>query len=301
MIGWAIDPDISEPIEVHVWSEDRFLGAGLADRPRFDVAVTYPAFGAVHGFDLTVDAPAGLRGVCVYAVNRAGAGVNPALGCRPVTLPTGPVRGSFDVLEAQPGAVRVAGWALDPDTVEPTEVHVYVGGVFAGAGLANWARPDIGALFPNHGENHGFDLVVPVAPGLVREICVYGIDRAGGQVNPRFGCRSIAVPTGSPRGSLDLLAVGPAVVRLAGWAADIDDLARPVTVTIRIDGADVQNVSASLSRPDLPALLGAGQSAHGFDVEVSVAAGRRLVEVIARNVGPNGADVVFRSTTVVVP
>jgi hypothetical protein len=82
--GWALDPDTSASIPVHVYVD----AAGVAitangDRP--DIAAVYPAYGAAHGFSHSVTAPAGQRNVCVYGINNA-AGGHTLLGCRSVQV-----------------------------------------------------------------------------------------------------------------------------------------------------------------------------------------------------------------------
>ncbi len=301
VVGWAIDPDTTEPVDVHVWADGVFLGAGVADRPRLDTMIAYPAFGAAHGFDVEVAAPPGTRSVCVYAIDRAGLGPNPALGCRDVLVPTDGPLGGLDLVGPQPHAVRVTGWAVDPDTAEPLVVHVYVDNVVAGSGLADLDRPDIAAIWPAYGSRHGYDIVVPAEPGLSRRVCVYAIDRKGGHLNRLIACSTVIVPTGNPRGALDVVAVGPGVVRLAGWAVDPDEPGSAVTILVRIDGHDVIRAAADLDRADLRNLFTNAGTRHGYDISVPTTSGSRVVEALALSLGPRGDDLVLRSMQLVVP
>lgn len=83
--GWAIDPDTSAPIAVHVYVDGR--GTAIqAEQQRTDVGRVYPASGALHGYDATVKASSGAHTVCAYAIDSWG-GDNPNLGCRTVTVP----------------------------------------------------------------------------------------------------------------------------------------------------------------------------------------------------------------------
>lgn len=84
----------------------------------------------------------------------------------------------------------MSGWALDPDTASPIEVHAYADGV-GRAFSADVIRPDVGAAY-RLGDNHGFSNLVPLASGAHR-VCVYAIDSAGGN-NPLLGCRDVVVP-----------------------------------------------------------------------------------------------------------
>jgi hypothetical protein len=51
--------------------------------------------------------------------------------------------------------LRVSGWAIDPDTAAPIDVHTYVDGAFAGATRADQPRPGVGNGYPGYGPNHG--------------------------------------------------------------------------------------------------------------------------------------------------
>ena len=79
--GWALDPDTTASIAVHVYVDG--AGAGyLAANSRPDVAAAFGK-GDLHGFSITVAAPAGSHQVCVYAIDTLG-GTNPLLDCRTV-------------------------------------------------------------------------------------------------------------------------------------------------------------------------------------------------------------------------
>jgi hypothetical protein len=101
-------------------------------------------------------------------------------------------KGSVDVAEPEPGGgIRVQGWARDPDTKEPIDVHVYVDGKGVGVFQANQPRPDVQvAEGETAGPNHGFNGVVTAGPG-VHEVCVYGIDKVNTRddTNALIGCR----------------------------------------------------------------------------------------------------------------
>lgn len=123
--------------------------------------------------------------------------INRALSETGTTLATTgrPPFGAFDAAMGRPGIVDVSGWAIDPDlSLTSTSIHVYVGGP-AGSGapgyafLANHPRPDVGAAYPNTGNNHGFSIgfATPVK-GTHVPIYVYAIDIGGTHVaNPMLG------------------------------------------------------------------------------------------------------------------
>lgn len=193
--GWALDPNVAGPIEVHVYVN----GVGrsyTADVSRPDIAAAYPSHGDRHGFVVQVPASSGTHQVCVYAIDDAGVS-NPTLGCRSVTVSApAPVAnkapiGNFEGVSATAGTISASGWAIDPDTTSPIEVHVYVDGI-GRAYPANLSRTDVAAAYPAAGDAHGFNASVAAAPGL-RTVCIYAIDAAGGS-NTTIGCRSITVP-----------------------------------------------------------------------------------------------------------
>lgn len=100
--------------------------------------------------------------------------------------------GSLDVAGTIPGGIRVAGWAIDPNSVAPIDVHVYLNGVFAKGGPADVSRPDVEAAYPGFGDLHGFDLTLSVGAGS-HEVCVYSINVGPGSSNPLLGCRPVFI------------------------------------------------------------------------------------------------------------
>jgi SpoIID/LytB domain protein len=181
--GWTIDPDSRDAIKVHVYVDGTFAGVVDADDDRPDIAAAFPGYGSAHGYRTSVAASPGRRQVCVYGINVQG-GANTALGCRTVTVPGDPV-GSIDVVSVGGGGIRVAGWAIDPNTADPIAVHVYVGA--AGTALtADRNRPDLAAAFPGAGTAHGYDAAV--AGGAGANVCIYAIN-VGKGTNTQLGCR----------------------------------------------------------------------------------------------------------------
>jgi hypothetical protein len=287
--GWALDADTPDPIPVHVYVDGTFRGAYVASGNRPDVGAAYPSMGSDHGFSALVGQfYGGVHKVCVYAIN-AGGGVNPALGCANVTLPAGNPKGSLNVVRASPGAVRVVGWALDPDTSSPIATHVYVDGKWTAAVTANLGRPDVAAAFPGYGAHHGFDVTVPVSGGGTHQICTYAINVGRGSANPEFGCATITLPTGAPYGALDLAQGEAGGVHIAGWSIDPDTSA-PVQVHVYVDGTWTAAVTADVSRPDVGATHAGYGDLHGFDATLPLNVGKHTVCVYGINVGPVAAN-----------
>jgi SpoIID/LytB domain protein len=187
MSGWAIDPDTAAVIDVHVYVDG--VGAAVlpANRSRPDVGRAYPDYGAGHGWAASIAASEGTHNACAYAIN-VGAGAHTLLGCRSITVRHTPF-GAVDSAVRTTGGIRVRGWAIDPDTTAPIDVHVYVDGIGAGVQTASRSRPDVGAAVPPYGSAHGYDLTVPAA-GSARTVCVYAINVGPGS-NSLLACRSV--------------------------------------------------------------------------------------------------------------
>lgn len=193
------------------------------------------------------------------------------------------------------GNVTVSGWSVDPDTDAPTPVHVWVDGTFAGEHLADRSRPDVGSALPDLGTNHGFAVTLARQPTGVHEVCVYGINVAGGDANVQFGCRAVAVAT-NPFGSLDGVTVDPLLrAHAIGWALDADTTG-PITLHVYVDGNKVATGSASSSRPDVAAAFPGFGAGHGFLVPLPVLPhGAHDVCVYGINAGAGTANALLGS------
>ena len=81
--GWALDPDVTTPINVHVYVDGVIVLALTAQSARPDVDAAF-ARGADHGYDAIVPTTTGSHSVCLYGIDGNG-GTNVLLGCRTVT------------------------------------------------------------------------------------------------------------------------------------------------------------------------------------------------------------------------
>jgi hypothetical protein len=291
--GWAADPETTAPVPVHVYVGGR--GTALtADRPG---GAAPAGFGADHAFEGTVTGPVGRQPVCVAAINAPGTpGATRWLGCRDVVVPTGDPVGSVELAaQAGPRRIRVGGWAFDPDVATSTPVHVYV----QGRGVAitpDRSRADVASFFgrPDHGP--GFDATVAADPGTNR-VCVAAVNAPGTPGSHRWlTCRDVVVSSGSPFGSVDLVAGAAGGVRVAGWTADPDTDA-PTDVHVYVDGRGVAT-RADRDRPDVAAATGWAPT-RGFDVTVPAPPGLHEVCVAAINApGTPGGNVWMTCRTV---
>jgi hypothetical protein len=197
--GWAFDPDTTDPIEVHVYTN----GVGkaiVANGHRPDVDLAYGGVGVLHGYSATIPVTSGgAQEVCIHAIN-TGPGVHTFLGCRTVTVPHPPGvipelgRAPFGVVDRMStavGEVTVSGWAIDPDTASSIEVHAYVGNTGV-ALVADQVRDDVAGVYAGYGSKHGFSATIPAPPG-VHSVCVFAINTASGG-HTLLQCRNMTVP-----------------------------------------------------------------------------------------------------------
>ena len=221
--GWAIDPDTSDPIDVHVYVDGGWAGALRADTSRPDVGRAVPGYGDAHGYQAVFGGFApGVHQVCTFAINVGPYGTtNPQLGCASFTVPGDPF-GSLDGVTAVPGGIRAEGWAVDPDTSAPIDVHVYVDGAWGTAttGLGRRGRTSSTAT-RGPAPPTATTSSLPTTGGS-HQVCAYGINVGPtGSVNRKLGCAT-AVVDGSPLGSFDGAVATAGGVSVRGWAFDPD-------------------------------------------------------------------------------
>ena len=298
--GWVFDSSgPSQTLDVDVVVDGGFIGRFAANKTRVDIGAAYPAAGPSHGFSIDFNAGPGGHTVCVTA-NSLTPGLSPSLGCRFVVLASASPIGSFD-LASSPSAerVRVGGWALDPETSNSIDVHIYVDGALKSVQSANVSRTDIGSAFPNYGPRHGFDVTLAVAGGS-HQVCVYAINQLLG-INPLLGCRSVSVANGSPIGSLDSVDLnGPRGISVRGWTIDLETSA-PIQIDIYVDGTKAGRFTADQLRGDVGAVFPGSGSAHGYTVPLTVAPGAHTVCTYGINVGAVGGNATLGCRTVTVP
>ena len=297
--GWALDPDSTGPIQVHVYVDGQATLAAQADGYRPDVGSAYKK-GDYHGYALAVPARAGTHSVCVYAIDSVAGGPNPQLGCRTVTVPSATVLGSLDSVVGGTDALTVNGWAFDPDTIDPVQVHVYVDGAAAYGAVANSLRTDVGAVYP-YGDYHGYSWTLPATPGT-HTVCAYGIDANGG-ANPQLGCRTVNVTSSTvnhaPLATLDTVTTSTGAITVAGWALDPDTI-DPIQVHVYVDGAAAYGAVANGLRTDVGAVHGKGDN-HGFAWTFAAGPGRHTVCAYAIDATLRGPNPQFGCRTVTVP
>ncbi len=191
--GWAIDPDTTAGVPVHLYVDGQLVAGVAATQSRPDVGAAFPVYGAAHGFSAIVPLGTGKHTVCAWALNVVAAGGNTQVGCKTVTVPSGDPVGHLDAV-AYSGQIVTWGWAADPKAPRsPILVHIYVDGVLTTLGPAQSPRPDVATVFPAFGPDHGFYVGMPGASGK-HQVCAFAINTQAGGNNPLLGCGTVVVP-----------------------------------------------------------------------------------------------------------
>jgi hypothetical protein len=298
--GWAIDPDTSASISVRTFVDGSPQLVAPAANARPDVGAAFPASGSNHGYDATVTGLSpGSHQVCVSALD-VGPGADTQLGCQSVSEPTGAPFGSLDQVVPGDNQLTVAGWAADPDTIDPIPVHVYVDGVGA-ATTASLPRPDVGAAMPAYGDDHGYSATIGgLTPGS-HTACTYAINAGPSAGNTTLGCRTVTVLSGNPLGSFDVVQTSFGTITVAGWAFDPDSTGA-ATVAETIDGQAAAPFTTGAARPDVAAAFPASGPQSGFaDATSPVGGGTHTVCLTVRNVGAGTGDTPLGCRTVSSP
>jgi hypothetical protein len=277
-------------LDVHVYVNDGWGGAVVADGSRPDVGAVYPTAGANHGFSwsLQVGGPGDYK-VCVFAINKNAGTTNPQLGCGTVTVAAeawNPL-GHADSGTLEGRSASLSGWALDMDApIAPVAVQVVVDGALARTVTADQSRPDIGAAFPGAGDGHGYSTSLDLPPGFHR-VCTYAVNVGPGSGTSALGCHALSVATASwnPIGNLDDVQRVGGVVTVTGWALDPDTIDRPIDVHLYVDGRGAAAITADQSRPDVGAAFPGAGAAHGYSASLALPPGRQTVCAYAINAG----------------
>jgi hypothetical protein len=193
----------------------------------------------------------------------------------------------FESLTGGPDAVNLSGWSIDPDTVGPNDVDVWIDGHFAGTTVAGNERDDVGESFPTSGADHGFSVSLPAVAGT-HSVCAYAINVASGRSNRRLKCRTVTVG-GNPTGNFESLTRVGSGVTASGWALD-PDTTDSIAVHVYVDGVWTVAATADADRPDVGSSFPGYGSLHGFGVPLTVSAGTHSVCVYAINSGAGNSN-----------
>ena len=258
--GWGLDPDSTDPIDVHLYVDGRWGRSTVANTVRPDVERVYPGAGPNRGFATTLSVTPGRHQVCAYGINIGSGTDNPLFGCRTVVVPDNVPQGNLEVAVGESAGVRVSGWAVDPDAPLVTTVDFTVNGSPAGSVATSAARRDVTALYPS-APTPGFSARLPVTGSGPRTVCASARDGAGGSPG-QLGCRSVVLPA-NPTGNVESVSQVGTRAEVVGWALD-PDVTGPVTVHAYVDGRWGGSYVASATRNDVAAAYPGYSAAKGM-------------------------------------
>ncbi|MGY4644706.1 fibronectin type III domain-containing protein [Cellulomonas sp. URHB0016] len=261
--GWALDPQVSGPVDVDVYLDDVWASTVRTTTARADVERAYPGTGTLHGYSGSVPAMSGTHEVCLYTSDPT-YDVDVPVGCRTVTVAPPPNRmplANFESLTSMGSTVTLSGWALDPDVNGPIDVHFYVNGGWGGAMSTTGVRTDVGRAYPGTGDLHGFSRSFTAGPGT-HQICAYAIDTTTRTGTP-MGCRTVTVGNKLPLGNFESLTATGSTVTLSGWALD-PDVNGPVDVHFYVNGRWGGAMSTTGVRTDVGRAYPGTGDLHGF-------------------------------------
>lgn len=289
--GWALDPTSTTPVSVHVYVDGVGVGILPTNVSRPDVTAHYPGYGTQRGFQGSINVPGSTtnKNVCVYAVSAA---ASTLISCKSVNIPSASPVGSLESLQVVPGGVTIAGWALDPETYDPINLHVYVDGV-AQVIRADGQRPDVARFYPAWGANHGFSATLKPGNGI-HNICVYAFNVGKGS-STTLGCRTVTVLAGNPIGVLESVTSVPGGIAVKGWSIDPDTKAS-IPVHVYVDNSGTA-LTANADRPDVARAYPVYGAAHGFDHALTAPNGAHQVCAYGINSG-SGANTLLGCKTV---
>jgi hypothetical protein len=188
--GWSLDPNTARAIAVRALVD----GAPVAARAAAGSApLPAPPVAAAHAFALDLPGvAAGSHTVCAQGLN-VGLGNTAVLGCRSLTVTDDAVGASAPIVRTSPTTVRVAGWALDPDTNAAAAVSLTATGQAPLTLLANQpgatGDPAIPATWTPWGTQRYFDGQYTV-PAAETTICLTAVGVAPG-ADAALGCQDL--------------------------------------------------------------------------------------------------------------
>ena len=302
-VGWAADPEAPgqpEAVHVYVTGPGGTQGTAVAtggSRP--DVAAAYPWAGGATGFSASVQPMGeGANSVCAYAIEVNPPQTNPLLGCQTIQ-----VRNAFGYLDGvgrATGQIVTGGWALNPNNPgEHVEIHVYDIGPSGTRGYSGFraagSRPDVAAVFPGYGSDHGYSAVIPSVEAGTHSVCTFAITTGGGAGNTLLGCRTIQVQDAF--GYLDLVTAQQGQIVAAGWALNPNDPGGRVEMHVYdITAAGTEGHSGyftGASRPDVAAIYPAYTANSGFRASFPARPGGHTVCVFAITTGGGAGNPLF--------
>jgi hypothetical protein len=182
--------------------------------------------------------------------------------------------GNLDVVDGQPGTIRVRGWGLDPDQLDPIDVLIYVNGDLVTSTRADVTRPDVGAAYRSYGTDHGFDVTFASTIGT-KEVCVYAVNGGGGN-NTLLGCATVRVSATAATGLIENAVAADGAIEVTGWAM-VEGSSDTLDVDLYLNDVLAGTVAADQRRSDLTNTFGGAGTDHGFATVIAADPGTNTV------------------------
>ncbi|OII38471.1 hypothetical protein BIU98_13595 [Curtobacterium sp. MMLR14_010] len=295
--GWAIDPETASSIGVRVYVDGKYVTRVAANQARSDVAAAYPKSGAAHGYATTFAATAGSHQICVRGVN-VKAGSDKQVGsCKRLTVAGSNPVGAITAIATTSSSIRVQGWAIDGDRLDPIAVWVSIDGQRHGI-MADRARQSVATTYPAWGASHGFSGTWKASIGK-HEVCVTARNVGAGTGDVSVGCKTVAVTNARPIGSLDAVKGVSGGVQVSGWALDQDTPAVSIPVDVYVDSVG-KRVTATRARVDVGSAHAGAGDLHGYSLKLPAKAGSHKVCAYAID-SQDGPNATLGCTTVTTP
>jgi hypothetical protein len=202
--------------------------------------------------------------------------------------------GGLDVVDGQPGTIRVRGWAIDPDAIDPISVTIYVNGNLTIGALADETRSDVGAAYRGYGNEHGFDISLASTIGT-KEVCVYAVNEGGG-TNTLLGCKTVRVSAGAATGLIESAVGVNRMIEISGWAM-AEGSSEVVDVDLYLNDVHRGKIAADRDRSDLVTTFSGAGANHGFSTVVAADPGSNTVCATVTN--PEDGEVIGLGCTTV--
>lgn len=185
--GWVTDPDDTTPIRARITVDFATVSEPLASRPSKEAWDAFVLGGPFHGVLDAVPVPPGRHVVCLMAVDDR-TGLDTVAGCREVDVSGTPIAQQTEFVRNADQTVTIRGWAIDPQTAGATTVEATIDGKTITA-QADRTVPGLGQFFIGYGDDHGFELRVPVPFGSHR-LCVNA--RPSGRAHTPIACTKVS-------------------------------------------------------------------------------------------------------------
>ncbi|MEJ8282771.1 hypothetical protein [Curtobacterium citreum] len=272
--GWAIDPDVWDPVKYKIHVDGVSTDSGTANATRTDVEAKHPSWGSDVGLALRLTGlSAGNHTVRVYFQDlpsgtyksfgtktvKVTSATAPSSGTTGKTGKTGSVTGSYESVTGGVYSATVKGWAIDPDVWDPVKYKMHLDGVAIAPGTVNAKRTDVEAVHPGWGSDVGLSVQLTGLSAGTHTVRVYFQDLPSGTYKS-FGTKSFTVidppATGSTgnggvvKGSFDSVTGGKGTITVRGWAID-PDVWDPVKYKMHLDGVAIAPGTVNATRTDV--------------------------------------------------